>query len=342
MKKIILSFALFTASFATMAQIGVGTISPEGALDVVSTNSGLILPRVANTAAVTSPKNGMIVYDLSSHCLRAFTSVWSDCFGQNAASLAAVAAIVTASTDPAADGTPSIADLTNAGLTFLTSDQADYEVAIANANPVPTTLTELQAIIHAVNHAQFHTSVVEVTGPNGNIWMDRNLGATQAATSIGDTAAYGDYYQWGRGADGHEKLTSGTTTTRSSGDTPGHGNFITGIFDWRRTQNDNLWQGVDGINNPCPAGYRVPTMSELEGLGITNADTALSLPLKLPLAGARSHNFGSFFDGNFFGYYWSSSVNGPYARYLEFYRYEANVSSWVIRHYGFSVRCIKD
>ena len=341
MKKILLSFGLLIASFATMAQVGFGTTSPEGALDVVSSNSGIIVPRIANTAAVTSPVNGMLIYDLSTDCFKVFVGgVWSDCFGQNAEAVA-VAAIVAASNDPA-DGTPSIADLTDIGLTDVTGDQSAYEEAIANANPVPITLPELQAIIDLVNNPPFHTTIVEVTGPNGNIWMDRNLGATQAATSIGDTAAYGDYYQWGRGADGHEKLTSGTTTTRSSGDTPGHGNFITGIFDWRRTQNDNLWQGVDGINNPCPAGYRVPTMSELEGLGITNADTALSLPLKLPLAGARSHNFGSFFDGNFFGYYWSSSVNGPYARYLEFYRYEANVSSWVIRHYGFSVRCIKD
>ena len=157
---------------------------------------------------------------------------------------------------------------------------------------------------------------MEVTGPNGNIWMDRNLGATQAATSSTDTAAYGDFYQWGRGTDGHEKRTSGITTTESTGDTPGHGDFILAeLGDWRTPRNDNLWQGVNGINNPCPSGYRVPIESELLGLGITDAATALSSPLKLPLAGARSHNFGSFFDGNFFGYYWSSSVNGPYARY---------------------------
>ena len=337
MKKILLSIAFFAASFVSMAQEGVGTTTTKGTID----HRGLIVSRVANTAAVTSPKNGMLMYGLFSHCLKVYMGgVWSDCFGQNEA--ITVAAIVAASTDPAADGTPSITDLIDIGLADVTGDQAAYEVGIANANPVPTTLTELQAIINLVNNPPFVTTLVEVTGPNGNIWMDRNLGATQAATSIGDTAAYGDYYQWGRGADGHEKLTSGTTTTRSSGDTPGHGNFITGIFDWRRTQNDNLWQGVDGINNPCPVGYRIPTEAELEGLGITNADTALSLPLKLPLAGARSHNFGSFFDGNFFGYYWSSSVNGPYARYLEFYRSKANVSSWVIRHYGFSVRCIKD
>ncbi|VVM21411.1 hypothetical protein BSPWISOXPB_2895 [uncultured Gammaproteobacteria bacterium] len=31
----------------------------------------------------------------------------------------------------------------------------------------------------------------------GKIWLDRNLGATQAATSRTDSASYGDLYQWG-------------------------------------------------------------------------------------------------------------------------------------------------
>ena len=31
----------------------------------------------------------------------------------------------------------------------------------------------------------------------GRTWIDRNLGASQVATSPTDTAAYGDLYQWG-------------------------------------------------------------------------------------------------------------------------------------------------
>ena len=44
MKKILVSVALVAASFAGMAQVGVGTTTPEGALDVVSANSGLLYP----------------------------------------------------------------------------------------------------------------------------------------------------------------------------------------------------------------------------------------------------------------------------------------------------------
>ena len=42
-----------------------------------------------------------------------------------------------------------------------------------------------------------------VTNPiTGRTWMDRNLGASQVATSYTDELAYGDLYQWGRLSDG--------------------------------------------------------------------------------------------------------------------------------------------
>ena len=71
------------------------------------------------------------------------------------------------------------------------------------------------------------TEVVEVLNPDtGKTWMDRNLGASRAATSKTDEQAYGDLYQWGRGADGHQCRNSNTTTTLSSTDQPLNGDFI--------------------------------------------------------------------------------------------------------------------
>lgn len=87
------------------------------------------------------------------------------------------------------------------------------------------------------------------------IWLDRNLGATQVATSSNDTNAYGWLYQWGRDTDGHQIRTSDITYEYADTDTPGHGDFIiffTDPFDWRYQQNDNLWQGLNGANNPAP------------------------------------------------------------------------------------------
>jgi len=148
------------------------------------------------------------------------------------------------------------------------------------------------------------TVVVEVTNTTtGRIWMDRNLGASQVATSSTDAAAYGDIYQWGRAADGHQLRTSATTTILSTTDTPGHGDFITSDnwtaspYDWRVTQNGNLWHGVSDINNPCPAGFRLPTDTELnaerESWSSQDSAGAFNSPLKLVTAGYRDHSDGT-------------------------------------------------
>ena len=192
------------------------------------------------------------------------------------------------------------------------------------------------------------TEVVEVLNPaTGKTWMDRNLGASRAATSSTDAEAYGDLYQWGRAADGHQKRTSGTTSTLSNSDTPGHGDFILAPDsprDWRSPQNTNLWQGVNSINNPCPAGYRLPTEAELntERLSWSSNDAvgAFASPLNLPVAGYRYCGNGWLsLDG--YGNYWSSTVDGNFSRNLGFFSSNGGVSS-NRRAQGFSVRCLKD
>lgn len=40
------------------------------------------------------------------------------------------------------------------------------------------------------------TAIVDVVSATGKTWMDRNLGATQFATSSSDANSYGDLYQW--------------------------------------------------------------------------------------------------------------------------------------------------
>jgi uncharacterized protein (TIGR02145 family) len=190
----------------------------------------------------------------------------------------------------------------------------------------------------------------EVQNPTtGAIWMDKNLGASQVATSSTDADAYGDLYQWGRGTDGHEKRSSSTTSTLSSSDTPGHGNFIitndNSPDDWRSPQNDNLWQDVSGTNNPCPSGYRLPTAAEWEAertsWSSNNRPGAFASPLKLPAAGYRDYRDGSLTSVDATGYYWSSTVNGTGSRNLFFGSSIANLGTYS-RAGGSSVRCIKD
>ena len=191
------------------------------------------------------------------------------------------------------------------------------------------------------------TTVVDVTNPTtGKIWMDRNLGAAQAATSSTDASSYGDLYQWGRRSDGHQCRNSVTTTTLSSADTPAHGYSIlapNSPYDWRSPQNTNLWQGVNGINNPCPSGYRLPTETELNAerlsWGPVNSTGAFASPLKLPMAGYRA--VGSLFLVGTGGLYWSSSVSGADSTFLLFFSSNAYMNAWG-RASGISVRCLKD
>lgn len=212
-----------------------------------------------------------------------------------------------------------------------------------------TILASSIAIDDIVAQRDTTTQVVDVTNlATGRIWMDRNLGASRAATSSTDTQAYGDLYQWGRRADGHQKRNSATISTLSSTDGPSHGSFIQSSNspnDWRSPQNDNLWQGVNGVNNPCPVGYRIPTIAEWEAerqsWGSNNASGAINSPLKLPMAGRRDYSNGLLYNLGSISYYWSSSVNSLRAQYL----FSDSTNAFVDffdRAFGYSVRCLKD
>ena len=190
------------------------------------------------------------------------------------------------------------------------------------------------------------TAVLDVINPiTGRIWMDRNLGASQVATSPTDAAAYGDLYQWGRFADGHQCRTSATTSILSPADQPGHGYFIITVHDWRSPQNDSLWQGVSGVNNPCPAGYRLPTAAELDverlSWNSNNSAGAYASRLKFPMAGARYGSIGSLYYVDTHGRYWASTISGTESRRLSFGPINAFVGGRG-RSNGYSVRCIKD
>jgi uncharacterized protein (TIGR02145 family) len=194
------------------------------------------------------------------------------------------------------------------------------------------------------------TAIVDVINPiTGETWMDRNLGASQVATSSTDANAYGDLYQWGRRADGHQCRTSATTTTLSSVDQPAHGNFIlvsTSPYDWLSPQNNNLWQGVNGTNNPCPIGFRIPSEAEIDGERISwlqqNSNGAFNSALILPVGGARYNN-NSFQSVGSAAWYWTNNFSGTInsGRNLYFSGTTANIGG-SMRALGLSVRCIKD
>jgi hypothetical protein len=189
----------------------------------------------------------------------------------------------------------------------------------------------------------------DATNPlTGKVWMDRNLGALREAISYNDSIAFGGLFQWGRSMDGHQSRSSGTTTQLSNSDLPSDTRFILAPGepgDWRSTQKDSLWQGVNGINNPCPTGYRIPTATEWDNersTWISNDRTgAYASPLRLPAGGGRARNVDFISGSGSKGSYWSSTVIGISARYLNFSSTGASLDN-NYRAEGFSVRCIKD
>ena len=292
---ILLALSLVLASsLATHAQVGIGTSSPNAALDVTSTTQGFLPPRMTTTQrdAISLPAVGLVIFNTTTNCLNFYAGYWIESCG--------------------------------------TGRYPSYSVFCASGA----------------------AAVVDVLNPTTNkTWMDRNLGASQVATSSTDANSYGDLYQWGRRSDGHQCRNSGTTSTLSSVDEPAHGSFITassGNADWRDPQNANLWQGVSGVNNPCPSGYRIPTgpelSAELASWSQTNSVGALASPLKLPLAGTRDAGGGSLTNVGTVGNIHSSTINGTGTNCLSFSssNSSANVGQGGARAFGWSVRCIKN
>lgn len=188
-----------------------------------------------------------------------------------------------------------------------------------------------------------------VTSAGGRCWLDRNLGAADVAINITDATAYGDMFQWGRLDDGHQVRTSPTTITLSSNNVPGHNKFIkapNSPFDWISPQNPNLWKGVNGINNPCPTGYRPPTDTEwnieFTSWSTPNAEGAFASPLKLLMAGYRDCNESIVYGEGLGGIYWSCTVSDGSSWYLGFDNSDVTLINDGNRAHGMSVRCIKD
>jgi len=212
----------------------------------------------------------------------------------------------------------------------------------------------------------FSTVIPTVVSPYTNrIWMDRNLGASRVATSATDTASYGDLFQWGRKADGHEKnrsyseayFTASTTTKLASTQEVSNKYVISNYGNYEWTTNWDVTEPwatdatyIGGINNPCPNGFRLPTYNELEAelQGLRGLASPLSINalassfLKIPGAGYWHQSANGEWSGSLFGL-WSSnpSNDGLKGKVLRFY---GSNLQWLDQPKGdgYSCRCIKN
>jgi len=173
----------------------------------------------------------------------------------------------------------------------------------------------------------------------------------------------GGYWQWGRKGPSSSQWYDTNTEHFAHGPTGlDAGNANNGnIRGWDdEYAPDGAWSdNAKTVNDPCPSGFRVPTMAQWEGVIDNNGHNTIGTwdsddtnyssarffgsDLMLPAAGDRDFSFrGALHSRGTSGYYWSSSeFSSDNAWSLDFYSSGAE-SSYDYRRNGRSVRCVAD
>jgi len=171
---------------------------------------------------------------------------------------------------------------------------------------------------------------------DGTKWATRNVDSVGmfAATALDP----GMFYQW--------NSATGWSATEPATSSPA------GAI-W-----DSAWDGNgatewESANDPCPAGWRMPTNDELTALASAGSVGIPALSGRifgsganvvfLPAAGARVYSSGALDVVGGYGYYWSATSDGTAnGFYLALSGFTVNPGSSDLRAYGFSVRCVAE
>ena len=229
---------------------------------------------------------------------------------------------------------PRVATVDADGVVTGVSRGAAVITAIAEDGYVPFYNPERQASARGTVTVFEISSALEGVVINGVRWATRNVDAPGTFAARPEDA--GMFYQWNR----RVGWSSTDPLVNSNGGTTWDNTYATGV-EWGR------------INDPCPAGWRVPTREELESLvesgsawlrynGIYGRVFGVaSNQLFLPAAGLR-FTTGELSNVGLWACYWSSTAHGTGSGwFLSF----GSGSSTVVsnsRINGFSVRCVSE
>lgn len=208
---------------------------------------------------------------------------------------------------------------------------------------------------------------------NNLYWAPVNLGTS-------DEYKYGKLYQWGRKvghgyAEEETDLIIEMPLPYEDRKNPDDNTFYKGIansrWSWINVRDNDYnspafddvttWNDLssadwgDKIGNPCPRGWRVPTLAEITDLSQTSSELIESRdvsyyefqtesePLKIYLTGYRNgYNPKACSNRNVQGYYWASTPDEVYADVLSLSKTEIYTHTQYSRAYGFPVRCVKN
>jgi uncharacterized protein (TIGR02145 family) len=277
-------------------------------------------------------------------------------------------------------------DVTAGTITTTVNNGLDIKIATSDgsSNPASALITPAsgsnlvevgfsEEVFGTESFDDYGNTYTAVVSPHSlRVWHSKNLGAAQVATAYNDASSYGSYFQWGRGADGHQinadatpsngdSSDGGNTTTKATSTVAVDNKFITTTNDprdWVEGSVNNSdairsanWSKTDG-NSICPIGYRVPTGTELntdiilDGQDWSTGDrreAAMNNFLKLPTAGNRVNSDGLLNSLSSYGLYWGSSIgNDSRPNRLIFNQNSIATVNTNHRSNGYSVRCIKD
>jgi len=218
-------------------------------------------------------------------------------------------------------------------------------------------------------------------GANSTYTIDQQMAyASPTGNNVADSTVYGALYQWGRQTDGHQLRSAAWVTGPYTGPFDANGqipssqpayyghavyNITTATFsDWRSPQDSTLWAKTKTINDPCPSGFRIPTLTEMQSIctnanspntwtwvsssaggtaGVTAKPDGSTVTLFLPAAGARSTNMGALnVNSGTQACLWTSSTAATSSSYALFNGTNSISSGSTYRSLGYSIRCLAE
>ena len=315
MKKILLCAVFIAASFTSIAQVGVGTTSPNAsaALEVKSTTKGFLPPRMTTGErdVINSGvwAEGLTIYNTDTKCLELYNGTdWiSVCDGS----------VVTTPPSPL---TTQVANSSGGTYTFMSHNLG----ADTSLDPDIPVVGLQGAYIQWGKRGPTDFVGAANDGSDGFAAAPTASAANDAAISGWSSTSATDY-SWNVDENTPVKVTANDPCP-----------------DGFRVPTRNEWQAVDANNVDNLTGATWSAGPTEFGNALQYGPDANGKLLTLPAAGNRSSASGALVYRGINGLYWSSTGLGGLAFNLNFNSSNVTPANFNPRTSGFSVRCIAE